>query len=190
MIAVTIFYTSDTHFFHRNVIRYSNRPFVDEQEMNEEMVRRWNARVSPNDTVYHLGDVSFANVTKTKTLLDRLNGTIHLCPGNHDPKQLLSIDRWASVEPYREIREQGKFIVLSHYAHRVWNKSHHGSLMLYGHSHGGLPGNSQSLDVGVDCWDYQPVTLNEITARMATLPEFRASRNRDIDDSSRPHTQE
>jgi calcineurin-like phosphoesterase family protein len=55
---------------------------------------------------------------------------------------------------------------------RVWNKSHYGSIMLHGHSHGSLPGTNQSLDVGVDCWDYTPVTLEQIKRRLKSLPPF------------------
>jgi calcineurin-like phosphoesterase family protein len=55
----------------------------------------------------------------------------------------------------------------------VWNASHHGALHFYGHSHGNLPGDSQSLDVGVDCWDFRPASLAEIRARLATLPTRR-----------------
>lgn len=171
---MTTFYTSDTHFFHRNIIRYSNRPFASVEEMNEEMVRRWNARVQPRDIVYHLGDVSFGRIEPTRNLLDRLNGIIHLCPGNHDPRELQRLDRWESVEHYREIYDSNRKVILLHYGMRVWNKSHHGSLHLYGHSHGSLPGNNQSLDVGVDCWDYRPVTLKEIMERMAGLPPYRS----------------
>jgi calcineurin-like phosphoesterase family protein len=168
-----IFFTSDTHWGHRNVIRYSNRPFGSVEEMDEEMVRRWNDKVSKRDVVYHLGDVAFMSPARAKPILDQLNGEIHLCIGNHDSKAIQQLDRWSSVEHYREISINGKHIVLSHYAHRVWNRSHRGSLMLYGHSHAALPGTNQSLDVGVDCWDYEPVTLNEILVRMSTLPPFR-----------------
>lgn len=71
-----------------------------------------------------------------------------------------------------ELMLDGHHIVLCHYGMRLWNRSHWGSLSLFGHSHGRLPGNSQSLDVGVDAWDYRPVTLPEILERMQTLPPF------------------
>ena len=64
----------------------------------------------------------------------------------------------------------GVGIWLSHYAHRTWPRLHRGDLHLYGHSHGTLPGDSRSLDVGVDCWGYRPVTLAEIRERMASTP--------------------
>lgn len=59
---------------------------------------------------------------------------------------------------------------------RVWNGSHHGSIMLYGHSHGNLPGNNQSTDVGVDCWDYSPCSLDQVVERLSLSgPSFEAS---------------
>ena len=73
-----------------------------------------------------------------------------------------------------EINLDGHTLTLCHYGMRVWNRCHHGALMLYGHSHGSLPGNAQSLDVGADAWDFRPVTLAEILARMATLPPYQA----------------
>jgi hypothetical protein len=60
---------------------------------------------------------------------------------------------------------------LSHYAFRVWNHSHHNSWNLYGHSHGLLPGNSQQLDVGVDCWNYTPCSYEQVKERLKTLPD-------------------
>jgi calcineurin-like phosphoesterase family protein len=124
--------------------------------------------VRPDDTVYHLGDFSFA---AQHIYLPNLNGTKFLVLGNHDPTRLKDSGWWADVLGLAEIAEGGEHIVLCHYAMRVWNRSHHGSLHLYGHSHGTLPGDSQSCDVGVDCWDFRPVTLDEIKARLATLPK-------------------
>ncbi len=169
---MTVFFTSDTHWGHKNIIRYSDRPFASVEDMDEEMIRRWNALVGKADIVYHLGDVGFMPANKLANILRRLNGTIHLNIGNHDSKEVLALDRWASVEHYREVSIDGQFMVLSHYSHRVWNKCHRGALMLYGHSHNSLSGNDQSLDVGVDCWDFAPVTLSQIKARLKTLPPY------------------
>lgn len=168
---MTQYWTSDTHFNHANIIRYCNRPFENVQEMNEIMIRNWNSRVQPQDTVYHLGDFASGDRSKIRGILSRLNGKKILIRGNHDKQPSLS-DGWHEIHNFLELKQDHSLIVMCHYAMRVWNRSHHGAIMLYGHSHANLPGNNQSLDVGVDCWNYQPVTLAEIQQRMQTLPPY------------------
>jgi len=168
----TKFFTSDTHFDHARVIEYCKRPFSDVSEMNETIISNWNKTVKPGDLVYHLGDFAFIKDTeKYLKLLARLNGSIHLIKGNHDRLDAVVAKEFATVSNYKEIKDEadGNKVVLSHYSHRVWNRSHRGSLMLYGHSHGSLKGCCQSLDVGVDAWDFTPVTLEQIKRRMKTL---------------------
>ena len=160
-----MFITSDTHFDHTNIIRYAKRPYKDVEEMNEALIRNWNAKVGPNDLIYHLGDFCFSN--RGKYFLSRLNGKKHLILGNHD-KQVHIANGWESIQHYDEVycHVAGKkqMFVLCHYAMRVWNKSHYGSWMLYGHSHGSLPDDKTllSFDVGVDCHKYMPLHVDEI----------------------------
>lgn len=78
------FFTSDTHFGHKNIIRYCDRPFDDVPHMNEMLIKNWNAVVSPEDEVFHLGDVALGPWVEWEGILSRLNGTIHLIIGNHD----------------------------------------------------------------------------------------------------------
>lgn len=167
-----IWFTSDTHYFHSNVIKYCNRPFSSVEEMNEIMIQKHNALVKPTDDIYHLGDFGFANVALLQSVFNRLNGNKFLLLGNHD-KDAMKLP-WAWVKERYELytpRPNRKLYVLSHYAQKVWNKSHHGSIMLFGHSHGSLEDvDNQTLDVGVDCWDYAPVNLEQIHARLLTLP--------------------
>ena len=152
-----IHFTSDTHFGHANVIKYSNRPFSDAASMDEALILNWNAVVAPTDTVWHLGDFGFTKHQELETILRRLNGTKHLVFGNHDKtirkqrNSFLGPGLFASIQDYAEIKAEGLHLVLFHYGGRVWNKSHHGSIMLYGHSHGSLPPHGKSVDVGVDC---------------------------------------
>lgn len=164
---MTIFFTSDTHFGHARIIELCKRPFASVEEMDETLVANWNARVQPNDIVWHLGDFSMANIDVAEHYLGRLNGTLNLIWGNHDRAGVRNWGGWASSQYVAEIQHYGQHVTLCHYAMRVWNRSHHGSLMLYGHSHGNLPGTSLSQDVGVDAWDFRPVTLPEIIDRMA-----------------------
>jgi calcineurin-like phosphoesterase family protein len=150
---------------------YSNLPYATVQQMDEAMIANWNAAVAPEDIIYHLGDFAMGK-KPAPSYLERLNGQKHLIWGNHDSNQTRQLSNWASSQPYLEINLEGNFIVLCHYAMRVWNKSHRGALMFYGHSHNSLPGTDQSCDVGVDCFNYKPVTLTEIRRHLRTLPPY------------------
>jgi len=175
------FFSSDHHFFHSNVIKYSNRPFANVDEMNYELIARHNAVVSPDDTVYFLGDFCFTkDVHAVVNILKQMNGRKHFIPGNHDKimysgvivKQFESFSPNSFKEIYvlDEAARGGKMsITLCHYAMRVWNKSHYGTYHLYGHSHGGLPDDDKSLsfDVGVDCFNYTPVSYQQVKKVMA-----------------------
>ena len=160
---MTTWFTADTHFSHNNIIKYSNRPFASKFEMNSKLMENWNIKINQDDTVYHLGDFCFADEQEGQSILDRLNGKKHLIIGNHD-KAGVKLKGWESVQHYKEINVDGQFIVLCHYAMRVWNKSHHSAWQLYGHSHGSLPDdpNALSIDVGVDCHNYAPLNINDI----------------------------
>jgi calcineurin-like phosphoesterase family protein len=148
-------------------------------QMNEEMIARWNAKVQPEDTVYHVGDVLFCDGAKAERLLSRLNGQIFLVYGNHDKpiKQNAKLrERFVKCSDYLEISIKDpdaprgvQNIVMSHYAMLVWNKSHHGTWMLHGHSHGGLryPYDGKILDVGVDPHDLAPISYEEVKRLMS-----------------------
>lgn len=170
------YFTSDSHFFHENIIRYSSRPFKDANEMNEALIENWNYMVKPEDTVWHLGDFVFCSIGKFKTLLSRLNGNINVVLGNHDRviikncQSILESKLLASVQSYKEITIEGQHVVLFHYSLRTWNRGHRGSWCLWGHSHGTLPPFGKSVDVGVDCTeistDYRPYSFKEIKEYM------------------------
>ena len=87
--------TSDHHWGHFNIIRYTGRPFKTVHEMNKVMTERWNSLVKPGDTVYHLGDLCFHNKIHPKDLIKKLNGKIILIKGNHDKKKTLdAVYKW------------------------------------------------------------------------------------------------
>ncbi len=165
-----VYFTSDTHFDHANVIKYCNRPFKHKDEMNEAMIQNWNSVVKPGDTIYHLGDFAFSN--KPEVFFHRLNGNKILITGNHDKQPTKKLP-WAFVRDYYRLKLDGKTIIMCHYAFRVWEKAHYGALNFFGHSHNSLSSNSQQLDVGVDAWNYTPVSLEEILVRLDTLPLHR-----------------
>lgn len=164
-----VWFTADTHFGHRRIIELAKRPFASVEEMDEAMIARWNAVVGKEDLVHHLGDFAF---TDHNPYLSRLNGIKYLTLGNHDYESRVDKARgWSSVDNYREIKVDDTSVVLFHYGMRVWNKSHHGAIHLYGHSHHSLPGDSQSCDVGVDAWLFQPVSLETIKKRLLLSPK-------------------
>lgn len=166
-----IFFTSDTHYSHAKIIEYSERPFSTVDEMNDAMVYNWNSIIQPGDLVYHLGDFSFADVDKSTRIAKRLNGQKYLVFGNHDKrlrKEPTFLANWIWAKDFAEIKVGDQKIVMCHYAMLTWNQSHRGSWNLHGHSHGSLPDDRNALrvDVGVDCWDYYPVSFDVLKQRM------------------------
>ncbi len=79
-----IYLISDTHFNHKNIIGYENRPFDSVEEMNQQLIANWNKMISNKDTIYHLGDFASGNYDEVKTIADQLNGYKILIKGNHD----------------------------------------------------------------------------------------------------------
>ena len=134
--------------------------------MNEELIARWNTRVGGGDTVYHLGDFGFG--PSVRLVRPRLNGSIRLIIGNHDKIRLEDACMFKSIDHLKLISVEGQRIVLCHYAMRVWQFSSHQAWHLYGHSHGNLPDDPSALscDVGVDCWDYAPVSMEQLKSVM------------------------
>lgn len=165
------FFTSDTHYGHANIIKYAKRPFTSVEEMDEHMIRKWNEVVRPGDTVYHLGDFCFSNPGRALSIANRLMGQKFLVFGNHDKglrKDQSFLGAWARTHDMMDINVFNQKIILCHYAMRVWNQSHRGAWQLFGHSHGSLKDdpNALSVDVGVDCWNYTPVSFDQLTERM------------------------
>lgn len=173
-----IYFTSDLHFGHARVIQYCKRPFSSADGMDQALISNWNSVVTNSDNIYVVGDVSFhRDQARTDEILRQLNGTKFLVFGNHDRHlrgPLLKHFEWS--RDLVKIRVQDPTldhgfqpIVLCHYALRVWEQSHYGCWHLYGHSHGTLPDdpNALSCDVGVDCWNYTPVSYEQLKGRMA-----------------------
>lgn len=166
-----IYFTSDTHLGHANIIKYCNRPFDNVQEMDRVIIENWNSVVSQDDWVYHLGDFSMGDPIHYAR---QLNGRIILLLGNHDHNRLSALYKAFGKENIHEllkIKVEGHTIVLCHYAMRVWHKSHFNSWHLYGHSHGKLQGEGKSFDVGVDSWDYTPISVRDVAAEMNERPD-------------------
>ena len=169
-----IYFTSDLHFWHKNAILYTNRPFGTVEEMNEKLIEYWNSTVHKNDEVYILGDVTMVKPNRATEILAQLKGRKCLLMGNHDyfarEKQFdpaaCGIE-W--VKMYHELHWQGRTFVLCHYPFVSWNKDSHGSYNLHGHSHNFAEYNLQNrangrrqYDVGVDANGFRPVSLDQI----------------------------
>lgn len=149
--------------------------------MHEGLISNWNQVVKPNDTVYHLGDFSLLTIpSRIDEILSQLNGRIRLVEGNHDKwiKKIPKLKFGKKIEwvkPYFEHKFGSNFIVMSHYPFRAWNRSHHGSFNLAGHSHSSLDEENLSLrrmDVGVDAMysNYTPISLEFIVEELSKRP--------------------
>ena len=177
------FFISDLHFGHKNVLAFDHREFSSIEEHDEALIRNWNNAVGIDDDVWVLGDISWRSPMKTVEILKRLNGTKHLCIGNHDHTLLRDKDVsscFAEIVPYREIEIDGTGVVLCHYPIPCFNKHYYGWVHLYGHVHNSMEWNmmkhiqyqmEQLYDIpcrmyNVGCMisgmDYTPRTLQEI----------------------------
>ena len=166
------FYTADLHLFHFNIIRLCNRPYKTAEEMNEDLIAKWNAKVKPEDEVYICGDLVFkaTDINEVKKLLKSLNGKKYLVQGNHDVflKQIRWQDYFVKVDNYMEVADNNRFVILSHYPIEEWNGYYRNSYMLYGHVHNSMDDikkHPRKFNVGVDVNDFEPVTLDELIAR-------------------------
>ena len=156
-----IWFTSDLHFYHTNILKFNprTRPFKNIDEMHETMIQEWNSKVSNDDIVYILGDVSFKITPESlKETVGKLNGKLHLIIGNHDKESDELYSYFQSVNSYSMLRVIGEtkkdsvFISLFHFPIFEWERMDQGSYMLHGHSHGSVDNkiNGRILDVG---WD-------------------------------------
>jgi calcineurin-like phosphoesterase family protein len=181
--------TSDHHFGHANIIKYTNRPYEDVAEMDEELISAWNGCVAPDDDVYHLGDFTLGEKNYASYYFERINGKITVL-GNiwHHDKRWLNKDilipqgsgffTKSGHMPYIEmpylVLESADMdtagndlpIVLCHFPFLHWYRQHYGSLHFHGHSHGASDPRTNCLDVGVDnafklVGEYRPLELRE-----------------------------
>lgn len=170
------FVISDEHYGHRNIIQFCKRPFSNVEEMAESLIERHNEKVGVGDHTWHLGDMFWRTLSTAEALniLGRLNGTHSLIRGNHEEVvdgSLTVQSRFLEIEDLKVLpvpNMKGQKLILCHYAMRVWPKSHSGSWHLYGHSHGELPEQGLSFDVGVDnpITNFAPMEFEEVKAEM------------------------
>ena len=152
------YFTADEHYWHRNIIKYCARPFPSIEENNEAIIERNNEVVGDNDIVIHGGDTTLLSKLKFQkaNILQRLKGKHVFLKGSHDswlPDS--AITRW-------EKHIDDIYVVVDHYAGRVWPRSHYGSWQLFGHSHGNLEAWENQHDIGVDNNNFYPVSFDEL----------------------------
>ena len=184
-----IYFLSDLHFGHGNVIRFDHRPFEDLGEMEEELIRRWNSKVSPGDHVFVIGDMfGFSNMVHAGEIVHALHGKIHLIRGNHDPKGELFESLFEEVVPCKAIqlrvRGERQRVIMRHRFLPIFKGNDEGVIQLYGHTHNsriarledeyirfvnwlGIP--FQAFNVGACRMDYEPQTLEEILEKAGRI---------------------
>ena len=176
-----LFLTSDTHFFHKNIIAYCDRPFPSVEKMNESMILYWNEIVKPKDIVIHCGDFSMGGSKQFEELIYRLNGKILLIRGNHDRKK-------SFYEKYSEkitllshgfkFSVSGMNFILSHKPIEE-NLLDSNAINLHGHIHSknNLCG-PRHFDVGVDANNYRPIEIELIVELL--LQRYNFMEDKDI----------
>lgn len=154
------YHIGDTHFFHENIIKYCNRPFINVEEMNSYIINQWNSTIDKNDLVYHHGDFALCNdKTIVSNLVQRLNGSIILILGNHDRHGKQWFYDCGFVEVYKNLKI-GNYI-LSHRPQSL-DKLTNGLINIHGHVHR----NNYNLDknkyINVSCEviNYKPIWIN------------------------------
>jgi calcineurin-like phosphoesterase family protein len=178
-----IFFISDTHFFHKNIIKYTNRPFLDVNKMNEYIINQWNNVVSENDIIYHLGDFAIG-WDKTfpdkkecyKHIMDQLNGKKILIKGNHDRESdnFYKDIGFSEVYPYLivdgmllthyplEINEYQKES-LKQFIYKLQNLYNKYKLtkVIHGHIHNNHCNLKNHINVSVEAINYKPLELEK-----------------------------
>ena len=165
-----LFFTSDLHFNHKNIIKFCNRPYENIDEMNNGIIDNWNSVVPKDGIVLLLGDVSWKGKNETEHLLDQLNGTVYFIEGNHDPEWVSKHyeNSYDTLLVKLTDNEDGYEydLHLSHYPLLEWYRSQNGGIHLHGHCHGSNDvidsTNYQRLDVGLDSHDMFPISWDKI----------------------------
>lgn len=161
-----IYFTSDLHFGHHNIIEYCNRPFKNVDDMDIKLINNWNSIIKEKDDIYILGDFSFYKDKEVnRKILNSLNGKKHLIKGNHDYKNVIPEECFVEITDYKELKYEKKFFVLSHYPILSWNKKHRNSIHLFGHVHSTSLGDYElqnCYNVSVDKNNYAPVSIDYI----------------------------
>lgn len=161
---MSVFVTSDTHFFHENIIKYDNLPFENTERMNAHIINQWNSVVAPDDEVWCLGDMFFCSKEKAKEIMNQLNGHKKLVYGNHDNHGI----QWFLDVGFEDISKHpitlDGYIHLQHYPPE-YTPASTPEVWLYGHVHNSPDYETISDNMACVCisrWDFRPVRLDYI----------------------------
>lgn len=169
-----IFYISDIHFGHSNVLELSGRPFIAIEEHDDFIIDVWNATISDNDDVYIIGDFAYRNKIGIEVYLKKLRGRKHLIIGNHDLQFLnkanSAYEYFSSINQMTMIKDGEEHVVLCHYPMAEWSGYFRGWYHVHGHIHNAknnpafkfLRNEPKALNAGVDINNFKPVTLREL----------------------------
>lgn len=180
-----VFFTSDLHFCHQNILKFCNRPWKTTEEMDKALIENWNSVVGKDDIVFDLGDFAFAPNWRWKEILSQLNGKHYLILGNHD------ITRWpgdsimgmfAGVFQQLILKIDGRVVYLNHYPYLcfggAWRNPQNAAWQLFGHIHSGPKCTGKDCDrlnnifpyqyeVGVDNNNYTPISWEQVKEKIA-----------------------
>lgn len=158
-----VWFTSDLHFWHKNICKYCNRPYKSVEEMNEHIIKKWNFFIKEDDVVFLLGDIGFCGIEKLRPLMSQLNGKIYLIQGNHDSDKVVAkLYEEDLIEDYFKMLEvtivgdeecPNQQLTLCHFPMIDWNNKERGAWMIHGHQHQLPDTPSCSVahwDVGID----------------------------------------
>ncbi|MBB4235071.1 metallophosphoesterase [Rhizobium esperanzae] len=160
MTARNVWFISDTHFGHNNIITYCRPQFSSVGEMEEVIIENWNSAVKPQDLVYHLGDFAW-KTEDAKRVRPKLNGAIRLIVGNHDDiPSLAAAGIFQRIALWRQFRDEG--FTASHIPMR-FDQLRHGTKNLHGHVHGNLEGlEGFHRDMSVESIGFMPVHFDDV----------------------------
>ena len=168
------YFIADCHFGHKNIIKYCNRPYYSTEEMDEDIINKWNKKVCKNDKIYIIGDLFYYSLNNVESVLNRLHGKKTLIRGNHDDFFLKKINGnrfFEEITMYREMQLGKNFLTLCHYPMYSWrNSRRENSYLVFGHVHNNKDmfwfdyycQNDRTLNAGVDINNFEPVNFDEL----------------------------
>ena len=159
------FFISDTHFGHKNIIRFCERPYRTVSEMNEGMISNWNKTVTDADRVFVVGDVFIMDPVEASHIIKRLNGYKILIAGNHDRSQKTMLD--CGFDEYHrkyeyEIDGIGTGLLLHYPMPDILIESMGYKFLVHGHIHDKPHRYGLKINVAADLLNFTPMSKNSL----------------------------